>query len=357
MPLPILILPALVATIPSYFRYDEKASALLAEVAAKGKSLKTLAAELTMTVTGPQTQKRSGKLLVKNPNSGRVELTSDNGPAVLVISDGKYIYEVTGKKYVKEPAEAGSIWPFLQEIPGTDPTKFTYVGTEKIDEITYEVVEFKESMRTVRVYIGPEKLIQRFVMSVDAGGVKISQEMVLHNLQLDTELAAENFTLPAGLTEAKAPGADGLAALEAKLLKVGAKAPAFNLATPSGGKLSLAQALKGKKAVLVNFWFIGCPPCRAEHPELQKLYTSLKSKGFGLVAIDNGDESRAITDYLKKAGLTFPAVKGVPGTFSAYGVQAFPTNYLINASGKIVYRSVSFDEAGLKAALAKLGLR
>lgn len=353
MPLPLLVPPALFAAAPLFA--DDKAVALLAEVVARGNSLKSFSAEMTMTMTGPQPQKMAGKLLLKTPGFGRVELTPDKGEKILVIMDGKSTYNITGKKFAKTPLDRDGVWPFLKGVPGADPKKFTSAGTEKIDETTFEVLELKENSQTLRVYVSPEKIIQRFRMTGD--GTQDGQEIVLSNVQLDTELAAENFALPAGLEEAKAPGAEGLDALNAKLLKVGAKAPAFNLATPTGGKLSLAQALKGKKAVLVNFWFFNCGPCREEHPELQKLYTSLKGKGFGLVAVDQGDDSKTILGYMKKAGLTFPAVKGVSGTFTAYGVQAFPTNYLVGANGKILYRSVGFDEAGLKAALAKAGLK
>ncbi|WP_394794823.1 redoxin family protein [Armatimonas sp.] len=355
MPVPLLLAPALIAAAP--FFYDEKAVALFAEIAAKGKAVKSFSAEMTMIVTGPQPQKRSGKLLFKAPGLGRVELTPDKGEGVLMIMDGKASYDITGKKYTKGPADSETVWPFLTGIPGTDPKKFTFVGVEKIGETSFEVLELKETEQTLRVYVSPEKMIQRFVASSEADGQKFGQEITLANVQFDLEIAAENFTLPTGLEEVKPPGSSGMASLEAKLLKVGAKAPAFNLATPTGGKLSLAQALKGKKAVLVNFWFFNCGPCRAEHPELQKLYASLKAKGFGLVAIDQGDDNKTITNYFAKAKLTFPVVKGVPGTFRAYGVQAFPTNYLVDAKGKIIYRSVGFDEAGMKKALAKLGLK
>ena len=37
--------------------------------------------------------------------------------------------------------------------------------------------------------------------------------------------------------------------------------------------------------------------------------------------------------------------------------MAYPTNYLIDADGKIVWRSVGFNEEDLRAALAKLGLK
>jgi hypothetical protein len=45
------------------------------------------------------------------------------------------------------------------------------------------------------------------------------------------------------------------------------------------------------------------------------------------------------------------------GIFNDYGVQAYPTNYLVDEKGNVVFRSVGFDEAGIKAALAKLGIK
>jgi hypothetical protein len=37
----------------------------------------------------------------------------------------------------------------------------------------------------------------------------------------------------------------------------------------------------------------------------------------------------------------------------AYGVQAYPTNYLVGADGKILWRSLGFDETGLRQAVEK----
>lgn len=39
-----------------------------------------------------------------------------------------------------------------------------------------------------------------------------------------------------------------------------------------------------------------------------------------------------------------------------FGVDACPTNYLISPSGAILYRSVGFDEKGLREALMKAGI-
>jgi thioredoxin-related protein len=43
--------------------------------------------------------------------------------------------------------------------------------------------------------------------------------------------------------------------------------------------------------------------------------------------------------------------------FQQYAVQAYPTNYVLDSTGKIVFRSVGFDEPGIRAALKKLGVK
>lgn len=40
----------------------------------------------------------------------------------------------------------------------------------------------------------------------------------------------------------------------------------------------------------------------------------------------------------------------------AYGVQAYPTNYLVDSDGKVAWRGVGFNEPELREALAKLGV-
>ena len=44
------------------------------------------------------------------------------------------------------------------------------------------------------------------------------------------------------------------------------------------------------------------------------------------------------------------------GIFNDYGVQAYPTNYVVDSKGKVVFRCVGFDEEGIKKALAQLGV-
>ncbi len=112
----------------------------------------------------------------------------------------------------------------------------------------------------------------------------------------------------------------------------------------------------------MNFWFYRCGPCREEFPRLQALYDALKDKGLAVIAIDSDDDRETIARYAKASGWTFPIAFGLEAMGginipNAYRVNLFPTNFLIDAEGNIAYRCINWDEAGLRAALARLGVR
>lgn len=82
-----------------------------------------------------------------------------------------------------------------------------------------------------------------------------------------------------------------------------------------------------------------------------------------LVAINYGDPAATIRQYIETSKWTFRIVMGGgekdPGfpVFSHYGVQAFPTNYVLDSTGKVVWHGVGFDEGAIRSALAKLGVK
>jgi hypothetical protein len=93
------------------------------------------------------------------------------------------------------------------------------------------------------------------------------------------------------------------------------------------------------------------------------MYAELKSKGLELIAINNGDSKDRINQYVKEGSFTFPIGMGGPRNtkdyqvFENYGVQAYPTNYVIGPDGKVVFRTIGFNEKGIREALAKLGVK
>lgn len=91
------------------------------------------------------------------------------------------------------------------------------------------------------------------------------------------------------------------------------------------------------------------------------MYDGLKSKGLEIVAVNNSDTKEQVLRYVRQGKFTFRIVMGGSGAQytlgKAYGVMAYPTNYLVDESGKIVWRGVGFNEAGIREALAALGVQ
>lgn len=94
---------------------------------------------------------------------------------------------------------------------------------------------------------------------------------------------------------------------------------------------------------------------------MQKIYDEFKDKGFTIIALNGNDDKDTINKYINENHFTFNiGMKQGNQPYNAdtqYGVQAYPTNYLVGSDGKILFRSVGFDEDGIRAALAKAGVK
>lgn len=98
---------------------------------------------------------------------------------------------------------------------------------------------------------------------------------------------------------------------------------------------TLSELLKTKKAVVLNFWFEGCGPCRAEFPYLQKAYEQY-GEDVAVLAINPYDgDAQSVLTYAANLGLTFPVVKGDAAWASCMQITAYPTTVVIDRYGSI----------------------
>lgn len=109
-------------------------------------------------------------------------------------------------------------------------------------------------------------------------------------------------------------------------------APEKNPATPAW---PLLKDLHGK-VVLVDFWASWCSPCLSSFPWMDELQKRHGQKGLVVVAV-NLDQDRALAEaFLKKTAPQFRIEFDAEGTLAKqFGVQAMPTSFLIDRSGKV----------------------
>lgn len=360
---------------PRIARADDAADKLLADSAARTKSFRTLIARIDLSWQTPgQSLKRNvGTVTLMKPNYALIKLAGDY-PLVTLASDGKSRFlfpDLT--KYTLASADAGgknidtpwwalpvrffftqNVKPFGPDSPSWITSKVA--GVETIDRETYNVVELvgEQPMAYVaRLYFDDRKILRRSTVTFGEGSGAPVFTAVIDNVSIGKRLRASNFKMRPPITAKLDTGA------ESRMLALGDVAPEFSLPTPAGETLTLTNLRFGKKATLVNFWYLACPPCREEFRLFQRLYVDLKDRGFTIVGINNIDDAAEIRTYVRKSGITFPMLMGErepPGVVGNYRIETYPSTYLLNAEGKIVYRSIGLDEAGLRRALSALGL-
>jgi peroxiredoxin len=115
-------------------------------------------------------------------------------------------------------------------------------------------------------------------------------------------------------------------------LKVGAKAPDFELKTLAGDTVKLSD-LKGKK-VMLNFWATWCPPCKAEMPAMEEFH---KEAGDEVVILAvNIDPHLDVKAFVDENGITFPIPLDAEDKVNeTYQVLSIPTTYFIDTKGNI----------------------
>ncbi len=89
-------------------------------------------------------------------------------------------------------------------------------------------------------------------------------------------------------------------------------------------------------------------------PKLKELYKTYKDKGFIIVGVHTKDAAEKMPEFVKKQQIEWPIVVDDGDKSSTiYGVEGYPTTYLIDKAGKIV--AVDDDEAETIEKLLKEG--
>jgi thiol-disulfide isomerase/thioredoxin len=112
------------------------------------------------------------------------------------------------------------------------------------------------------------------------------------------------------------------------------EAPGLAFKTLDGREAKLAD-LKGKVVVL-NFWFIGCAPCRVEIPGLNKLVEEYKSKDVVFLGFAS-DEEELLREFLKENPFKYEIVPRGGTAANLFGVSVYPTHIIIDKAGAVAY--------------------
>ncbi|MFN8177465.1 MAG: redoxin domain-containing protein [bacterium] len=364
------------------------------------RSARTLAWESAYHLTGGGQEGRcSYRIWLKKPGFGRMEAVTSDQVTGVIVGDGEsfWIYWPAGfpgtrswdpghppqpKKnlymqrnfapdrysFSHDATKLGSclmmtvLQPSVfhgQEATALEIDSASMLGTEIVSGQMCDVVElgFADGQRSVQYWIAKADHLPRRLEAVARLKEDLVVEEAWSSIRIDDEISDDLFrwSPPDGWTEYFEPD------LETQLLPSGTAAPDFEAPLLHGGVLRLSD--QQGKVVVLNFWRVGCPPCRRELPILQRLHHELRDDGLVVIGVDTIDDRERLSTLLDKSGALYPCIwdtseagEKIRADYEPAQDGADPLTYVIGRDGKVVSAWYGFAEDRLEESLAQAGV-
>jgi thiol-disulfide isomerase/thioredoxin len=137
---------------------------------------------------------------------------------------------------------------------------------------------------------------------------------------------------------------------------LGASAPPFALAAPSGGDRLGPDSFRGK-VVIVDFWATWCAPCRESFPAYQRLVDQHRGE-LVVIGVSVDEEPAGIEKFKADTKVSFPLVwdEG-QGVTQTYRPGTMPTSFVLDRNGVVRFIHEGFrsgDEVAIEREVSSL---
>lgn len=138
-----------------------------------------------------------------------------------------------------------------------------------------------------------------------------------------------------------------------ELLKVGEKAPAWEITSLDGKKYQMKES--NDKISFIAFTKINCAPCMLSVTKLNELYKEFPQ--IDILAIYPVDDKKTLENYKKTKNIEYPILPTTLTISDSYNVVGFPSFYLVDKNDVIQFVQPGYGEGSkekFKGAIEKL---
>ncbi len=112
--------------------------------------------------------------------------------------------------------------------------------------------------------------------------------------------------------------------------------------TTEAGETVTSEQYLGN-VLVVNFWYAGCAPCRAEAPDLEQVYLESAPSGVNFLGVNVRDQAATAITFNEEFGVTYPSIMDQDGQAqlsfaSQIPPNAVPTTLVLDAQGRVAAR-------------------
>jgi RNA polymerase sigma factor (sigma-70 family) len=143
--------------------------------------------------------------------------------------------------------------------------------------------------------------------------------------------------------------------------RIGKPAPPFAPKQWLNSKPLAWTDLKGR-IVILDFWSLGCGPCRNDFPTAKQINKDRAQTGIVVIGVHAADgKVEDIQNFMRQFDMAYPVCidkqvpDGIGETFAKYGVSAMPDSFLIDAHGTVIAHGPIAAMAARAKALAAVG--
>ena len=132
---------------------------------------------------------------------------------------------------------------------------------------------------------------------------------------------------------------------------IGKDFAASSFSTIESEELS-SSYLRGK-VVFLNFWYKNCPPCMAEMEGLKFLQEKYEGENCAFIMV-TFEEFEVIKEIQNAYDLHYKMVTVEKDSISRWGIRGYPSSFVLDQTGKVVYARVGGQDVVQKATVEVL---